>query len=386
MRIAIATVGRFHVLDLARELSFLGHDVDFWSIVPQKRALRFRLPSSSHRRLPSYLWILAGCQRFGRKKVRQIATHCLLKAVDLCIARRLKPCDVFIGMSGLAIGSAITARTKYLASVFIERGSQHILSQKEILESRGAYSDDVERIPNWAIERELASYELADQIVLPSTNAVDSFLERGFRAQHLFKNPYGVDLDMFRPTPAPSNSSPVVLYVGKWSYQKGCDLLGEAFTKMDRSVKLLHVGPAGDAQFPSQDWFEHYEPCPQWELPFIYGQASVFVLASRQEGFGLVLAQALAAGLPIVCSDRTGGGDLTELLPPGSGVFLVPHDNAEMLAISIKEAIAWANKKFPPGTMRDLLGESRSELSWSAYGKRYEAKLTEVMEMKFVQR
>jgi hypothetical protein len=38
-RIAIATAGRFHVLDLAREPNALGYTVDFYSYVPQSRAL-----------------------------------------------------------------------------------------------------------------------------------------------------------------------------------------------------------------------------------------------------------------------------------------------------------------------------------------------------------
>lgn len=44
MRIGIASLGRFHVLDLARELDVLGEEVQFHSYVPRKRAERFGLP------------------------------------------------------------------------------------------------------------------------------------------------------------------------------------------------------------------------------------------------------------------------------------------------------------------------------------------------------
>ena len=50
-RVAIATAGRFHVLDLARELNALGYAVDFYSYVPKSRAVRFGLPSACHRSL-----------------------------------------------------------------------------------------------------------------------------------------------------------------------------------------------------------------------------------------------------------------------------------------------------------------------------------------------
>ena len=49
MKIAIATTGRFHVLDLARELSHLGHDVAFYSILPKRRLIQFGLPMDCHR-------------------------------------------------------------------------------------------------------------------------------------------------------------------------------------------------------------------------------------------------------------------------------------------------------------------------------------------------
>ena len=61
IRIAIATAGRFHVLDLARELNALGYAVDFYSYVPKSRAVRFGLPSACHRSLvllalPAWRW------------------------------------------------------------------------------------------------------------------------------------------------------------------------------------------------------------------------------------------------------------------------------------------------------------------------------------------
>src|SRR5438270_6208796 len=48
LKIAVATAGRFHVLDLARELHALGHQVRFYSYVPRYRARRFGLPDECH--------------------------------------------------------------------------------------------------------------------------------------------------------------------------------------------------------------------------------------------------------------------------------------------------------------------------------------------------
>lgn len=377
MKIAIATTGRFHVLDLARELAALGHDVAFYSLLPSRRALRFGLPAAAHRGLLPWLAPLVLLQRYGGRALSQAVNPWLLKAADRLIAGRLEPCDVFIGMSGLCVASARAARARYGAKVFIERGSRHILSQKEILDDIKRLSPGAESVPDESVARELASYDVADVVVVPSRHAEESFTDRAFPPERLFRNPYGVDLEMFRPTPTPLNTAPTVLHVGAWSYQKGCDLLTAAVDRLTAKVHLLHVGALADAPLPHQAWFQHQDAVPQWQLRDWYGRAYVFVLASRQDGFGMVLSQALACGVPVLCTDRTGGEDLAELLGIEDGIFVVPHDDVDALTAAITEALEWAEARFPPGSQRDLLGDRRERLSWKAYARRYAERLAE---------
>lgn len=371
MRIAIATTGRFHVLDLARELAILGHDVAFYSVLPRGRAVKFGLPAVAHRGLLPGLFPLVAAQRYGGHWVSRWVNPWLLSAADRLIARRLEPCEVFIGMSGLCVESARAARDRFGAKVFIERGSRHILSQQAILNDIRKRSPQAETVPDQAVRRELATYEVADRVVVPSRHAAESFIEQGFPAERLFHNPYGVDLTMFTPTPAPGDEPPVVINAGAWSYQKGCDLLAAAVARLNGRASLLHIGVVSDAPLPRVSWFQHQNAVPQWQLKDWYARAQVFVLASRQDGLALVQAQTLACGLPVVCTDRTGGVDLAELTGLQEGIFVVPHDDADALANGIEQALAWARERFPIGTMRDLLGDAREKLSWRAYGERY---------------
>ena len=124
MRIAIVTSGRFHVLDLARELAALGHEVAFYSYVPQARAAKFGLPRRCHRALLPYLAPFVALQKFAPASVRAGFDIHLKRALDGLAARLIEPCDVFIGMSGLCIRSAKAARQKHGAKVWIERGSR----------------------------------------------------------------------------------------------------------------------------------------------------------------------------------------------------------------------------------------------------------------------
>jgi glycosyltransferase involved in cell wall biosynthesis len=367
MRIAVATIGRFHVLDLARELSALGNEVAFWSIVPQSRAERFGLPAETHRNLLSRLFPLVAAHRYGGQRLRKWANSALLHATDRLVARRLEPCDVFIGMSGLCVESARVARERYGAKVLIERGSRHVLSQKAILDCLVQRGFPVDTVPEYIIERELDGYAIADRIVIPSHHVAQSFMEQGVPVEKLFRNAYGADLSMFQPTLALTDRPPTILFVGTWSYRKGVDLLVTAWRRL-KGVKLLHVGAAGDAPLPDMEGFEHVNPVPQWRLREYYARAHLFVLASREEGLSLVQVQALACGLPVICTDRTGGEDLQEKLFDKERVTVVPHDSADALVDGIRKGLARAARM---NGIRDGLGAARNRFTWRAYAERY---------------
>lgn len=293
----------------------------------------------------------------------------LVTTLDRVMASLMGPCDLFIGMSGLALRSAVSARERFGAKVFLERGSSHIVSQQEILEAIPGTNPPA--VSRFEVIREQEGYELADVISVPSRHVVQSFLERGVFAERLFRNPYGVDLDMFPPTPAPKTKTHTVIFVGTWSLRKGCDILWQACCNAD-AWNILHVGPIGDAPLPHSIRCVHHDPVPQSELTHFYSLAHVSVLASREEGLSLVQAQALASGLPLVCTNRSGGEDLRELLEDPEWITVVPHDDAGALGKGIARALIRAEQQTGK---RNILGTTRHLLSWKAYGARYNAEI-----------
>jgi glycosyltransferase involved in cell wall biosynthesis len=373
LKIAIATTGRFHVLDLARELSALGHQVKFYSYVPKKRAVRFGLPKESHVSLLPMLLPLLVLERFLGRWAKQYLSKLIRLCADWLVCQRLQPCDVFIGMSGVYVNAPTRAKLKFGAKIYVERGSRHILSQLAILKVIPG-SD----IPSkFDVQQELATYAIADKVVIPSEHVRKSFVEEyGFPEERLFINPYGVDTKQFtlgNLLISPPTVGATAIFVGAWSLRKGADIVVEAIRKVE-GLNMIHVGPITDYSFPENEpTFTHFDSVDQMRLPIYYHLANFFVLPSREEGLAMVQAQALGCGLPIVCTDRTGGADLRLYIEHPESIFVVEVDSVDSLVDGMRQAMK-LSRTLARGT--DLLGKrGRESLSWSAYGKRYEREL-----------
>lgn len=121
--------------------------------------------------------------------------------------------------------------------------------------------------------------------------------------------PNGIEMDRFAgalPAQGLAGGRPFVLFVGRPEPRKGLDVAVEAVERVRAThpVELVVVGPT------SRDvprWVTALGPVSQEELPGIYRAASVFCAPSLSgESFGIVLAEAAAAGVPVVCSDLPG--------------------------------------------------------------------------------
>lgn len=135
LRIAIATLGRFHVLDLARELDALGHQVRFYSYVPKRRAMRFGLPARCHVALLPWLAPVLLLARLLRRLGWHDAGDSIIhRAADRLVTWKLAPCGVFIGLSGIYLQAFHMARRRHGAMLVLERGSVHIEAQRDILD------------------------------------------------------------------------------------------------------------------------------------------------------------------------------------------------------------------------------------------------------------
>jgi D-inositol-3-phosphate glycosyltransferase len=159
--------------------------------------------------------------------------------------------------------------------------------------------------------------------------------------------PPGVDARRFMPSTEPRLAGRHdILCVGRLDDpRKNVNLLLEAFARLPDSLRatsrLLLAGSTG----PTPDfWLRaqvlglrdsvEFVLCPgQEELVRLHQRAAVFALPSDEEGFGVVILEAMACGVPVVTT-RCGGpeGIITE----GIDGFLVPRDDAGAMAMRLK--------------------------------------------------
>jgi glycosyltransferase involved in cell wall biosynthesis len=165
----------------------------------------------------------------------------------------------------------------------------------------------------------------AAAIVGIGKTASKGYRERFPEPRH-FSIPYYCNLNPFICAPSRRGEQirapreVLFLLCGQMIARKGVDLLLSAFSRLE-NARLLLVGR--EAELPSllatlpekaraRITYAGFQP-PE-DLPRFFAEADVFVLPSRYDGWGVVVNQALGAGLPIICSDRVGAGD--ELVEP----------------------------------------------------------------------
>jgi glycosyltransferase involved in cell wall biosynthesis len=85
-----------------------------------------------------------------------------------------------------------------------------------------------------------------------------------------------------------------------------------------------------------QDCVEFWGALPQKELWRYYAECAVFVLPSIREGMGLVLAEALLCGAPVIATDS---GGVTDIIRDDETGLLVPEHNAHALADAIERIL-----------------------------------------------
>jgi len=189
-----------------------------------------------------------------------------------------------------------------------------------------------------------------DAIVGIGSQAVKSYKEH-WPSIPCFNVPYHCDLLPFFENPATFQGLKEevrFLFCGQLIARKGVDVLFQAFDRLVHKgypVRLLLVGRRAEldqilaaVSVEAKNRISYEGFFDPKRLSGIYSQAHVFVLPSRYDGWGVVVNQALGAGLPVICTDAVGAG--YDLVDHGVNGYRVPAGDPDRLADCMEDLIA----------------------------------------------
>ena len=138
------------------------------------------------------------------------------------------------------------------------------------------------------------------------------------------------------------------MFVGTLDPRKNINLLLDVYERLPNNLRkrfpLVVVGYEGWKseltlerlkKGEHQGWARYLGFVDEYVLPFLYSGAKVFLFPSKYEGFGLPILEAMAAGVPVICSDAT---SLPEVAGE-DGAKLIAVDNVDLFYDAVWQAL-----------------------------------------------
>jgi glycosyltransferase involved in cell wall biosynthesis len=335
--------------------------------------LQPRIRSRPYREIGRLLAPRAGLRRLVRPERGPFSIDAVYRSLDGQVAQRL-------GRGGFDAVYAYEDGAAESFRVARERGVLRIydLPIGYWRAARAILEEEAKREPEWAstitgnhdsarkTARKDAELREADLVFVAS-----SFTLRTLDAAPDFHAPvavlpYGAPVIPAAEAERTPSDALRVLFVGGLSQRKGLSYLFGAIRTLRGAATLTVIGSPGprpcaalQRELAGVRWLRS---CPHSQVLAEMAQHDVFVFPSLFEGFGLVLLEAMAAGLPVVTTPHTAGPDLID---EGVEGHIVPIRSAEAIAEKLSELRADPARR---RAMGEAARRRAMSFSWSGYG------------------
>jgi alpha-1,6-mannosyltransferase len=163
------------------------------------------------------------------------------------------------------------------------------------------------------------TFQRFDHVIAPSRHMAQRLGDAGI--ERVTVNPLGVDVDLFDPAHGDRakllrrldlpDSTRLLVFAGRPAREKNVEAMITAVERLGGPYHLLLIGAGRDARYAPNLTCLDYERDPH-RLAATLASCDAFLHANEHEIFGLVLLEAMAAGLPVVGPKQGGVGELVD--------------------------------------------------------------------------
>lgn len=344
MTISFSATNPCHVYSLAREVARLGALGCYYSGYP---AWKLRPASGMRVRTHSLRTnVVYSLLKFVPEKFRPGSRALFLwqdHGFDRWVGAHLERCDFIHAMPGQALATFRAAKKMGVRTV-LNHATGPVREWVRIMDPEyaraGLRLSEVCPYDDAYFAREDEEYALADWHCAASSVVRDQLTALGVDAGRIWQVPYGAESEIFHRDGAAPPREFRMVFAGQAGLRKGVKTLlkaleraGRADWSVDFYGAVLGEARHDLAKYPGVSALRFHGPVSQAALAEGFRAGSALVLPSLEEGFGLVVPQALACGLPVIVSDRVGAKDLVRHRENGS---IFPAADPDALATELR--------------------------------------------------
>lgn len=278
---------------------------------------RFRFPEPRPRHLAGYV---AGTRRTRREIIRALRAH----ETQVVHVHAVSSNAYYAVRAAEALGLPLVVTLHGELTMDADQAYQRSATRRRMWRHVLAAADVVTGVSRQVVDEAVA--EFGDWLS-PKTSVIRN----------------GIDIAAIRAAVPGNRSRPYILGLGRLVPQKGFDVLIDAFRLVQTEFPEIDLVIAGEG--PEHARLVHHAAGSRTEFVggvpagrafSLFRGASAFVLPSRHEPQGIVLLEAMAAGVPVVAADV---GGVPEVIHHGSNGLLVPGENPAALADALRKLL-----------------------------------------------
>jgi len=267
--------------------------------------------------------------------------HWARDGFDRWVARNIGSAEAVYGYEYGSLAMFESAKCKRLRTIYDLPSPEHDFVERILApefarfpELNTSYRRRVVQHQGQRTERRRQEWDLADLVIANSSFTAESWKAAGWQEKRVLVIPYGAP-PVTQIESAVNHAGPLRgLWAGTFSIRKGAHYLIEAMRQLDAKRERVRIDVYGAVTLPKDmlrnlpSGLNFKGSVPREELFAAMREAELLVFPTLCDGFGLVVNEAFAQGLPVLTTQRAGASDLIKenqngwLVAPGDAVAL----------------------------------------------------------------